>query len=243
MLTFANGNGATSFDNSKFAQDSFFTGAFNEKAQHFDPLVTGYAFIYWTKIPSWVESEFPQFKQMTQKNFLSFSGIGDWELNTEGIKEGFGTKEHHVVTSINGGFNGFTLKHKEFSGSPIAKAYTYWVTSIRDPRTNIATYPKTHGVEYSIKNHSGELLYVVVRPDADNASANIIEHASYWTNVIPKKVPFGHFNFESGSQQVVDIEMPFSAEVNISQKVTEYAKSKLEAMMPKFEHSGAFSVE
>lgn len=238
-LSFDTSN-STKYNATQFDQDSFFTGAFNERAEHWDPLINGYAFIYWTKIPTWMNNTFPQFKSMTQKNFLSFSGIGDWELNTEGVKEGFGTKEHHVVTSINGGFNGFTLKHKEFSGSPIAKAYNHWVSHIRDPRTNIATYPKKYNVEYSIKNHSAELLYVTVRPDADNTAANIIESAFYFTNVIPKKITFGHFNFEAGAQNVVDIEMPFSGEVNIGAKVTAFAKTKIASYAHKFSHSGDF---
>ena len=95
---------------------------------------------------------------------------------------------------------------------------------IRDPETGVATYPKVAGIDYSIRNHTGELMYIVTRPDADNFEKNIIEFAAYFTCVMPKRLNLGHWNYTKGSQETpIELEQPLSAIVHWGPKVTDVA--------------------
>lgn len=221
------GNSIRVYD-SKIAKDkSFFTGHMNLQKLQFDPFVGGYAFIIWVKVPKWLEETFPGFVAMTQKNFKSFDGISDIDLGTDDYHFGFNSNAYGVATSISKGNTEFTLKHQEYSGSPIKNMYQFWVSSIRDPRTDIATYPTMFGCEYSAKNHTGELLYIVTRPDVNNVSKKNIEFAAYYTNVFPTKIPLGHLNYSEGDHALVEIDIPFKGNMNIGPKIDAFAAKKL----------------
>lgn len=210
---------------------NFFTGSFDttNNLQNYDPLLTGYGFIFWVKVPKFMDQIFPSnvFKDFTQKNFKSLGGLSDIDLQTANVTQGFGANELHFAGTIQKGNTEFTLKHQEFSGSPVGTLYKAWTTGIRDPETDIATYPKMFNMDYSAANHTGQLLYVATRPDANNVSKNIVEFACMWTNVMPKRVPIGHFNFDIGSRDQVEIEMPFSGDFHMSAGIDEYAKELL----------------
>jgi hypothetical protein len=221
------GSGIRVFDTNITADANFFKGVNNLQTIDFDPLVTGYAFIVWTKVPKWVEKVFPNFANFTQKNFLSFGGLQDLDLNTGSMQQGFAANEYFVPTNLQKQNTDFTLKHQEFSGSPVKNMYQFWVTGIRDPETGIATYPAMYNCDYAAKNHTGELLYIMTRPDASNIGRNNIEFAAYYTNVLPTKVPLGHLNFELGSHDPQTIEMPFKATMHLGPKVDAFAKTKL----------------
>lgn len=217
------------FDNSLASDNSFFTGGLNLQRLEFDPIVTGYAFIIWTKIPTWVQSNFPGFASMTQKNFKGLDGINDMELQTGTYAYGFSNNEYHVNTGIQKQNNEFTLKHQEYSGSPIKNMYQFWVSGIADPETGISSYPAKYGLDYAAKNHTGSLLYIMTRPDANNVGKNNIEFASYWTNVLPTKIPIGHLDYTQGTHELVEIEMPMKGTMHIGPKVDAFAKEKLKS--------------
>lgn len=215
------------YDNSLATSNSFFTGGLNLQKLEFDPLVTGHAFIIWVKIPSWVQSTFPGFKAMTEKNFKGFDGLTDIELQTQAYAYGFNNNEYNVAAGITKANTDFTIKHQEYSGNPIKNAYGYWVSGIADPETGIPTYPVVHGIDYAAKNHTGALLYIVTRPDANNVTKKNIEFAAYITNVMPTKMPLGHFNYSQGDKQLVEIDMPLKGNLHIGPKVDAFATKML----------------
>lgn len=215
------------FDSNLAMNDSFYNGGLNLKQLNFDPLITGYAVIIWDKVPSWVEKDYPGFRQFTQKNFKSLTGISDFELQTQAIQYGFGNNEYNVAGGITKSNTEFTLKHQEFSGSPVKNMYQHWVTNIADPETDIATYARLYGMDYAAKNHTGSLMYIVTRPDVNNVDKNNIEFAAYWTNVLPTKVPLSHFEYNQGDRNTVEIEIPFKGNMHISAAVDNYAKELL----------------
>jgi hypothetical protein len=209
------------------ANPNFFKGTDNLLELNFDPLITGYAFILWTKLPSWVTTEFPGFKALTEKNFKAFSGLSDMELSTAAHQYGFSANEYHVAQGLQKQNTDFTLRHAEYSGSPIKNMYQLWVSGIRDPETGIATYPKVYGLDYAAKNHTGEILYIMTRPDANNTDKKNIEFAAYYTNVFPTKIPLSHLNYEIGSHEPQNLEISFKGSMHIGPKVDAFAKSKL----------------
>ena len=230
------------FDTQLATQQSFFTGGLNLKQLALDPLVVGHAFIVWTKLPKWVVSEYPGFKALTEKNFKAFGGIDDIELQTQAYQYGFGNNEYNVATEITKANTTFSIRHQEYSGSPIKNGYQHWVSNILDPETNISTYPKIYGMEYAAKNHTGELMYIVTRPDVNNIDKKNIEFAAYYTNVIPTKIPLSHFEFTQGDNNLAELEQSFRGNMHISAKVDNYAK-KLLATTYAFVTEGLFDPE
>lgn len=206
------------------AQANFFNGGFGTTEIQRDPLLTGYAFIAWLKLPTWVTREYPSFKETYEKNFRAFSGMQDIDMNTVSVTEGFSASENQFAGSAQN-FQGFSLTAREYSGSPIRNSITHWVTGIRDPRTNIARYPRQYNMEYSARNHTGELIYIVTRPDADNTASNgkNIEFACLWTMVMPTRAPFSHLNFTAGTNDNPELELPFTGVPIINKAVDDLA--------------------
>jgi len=211
---------------------NFFHGGLeltHNELQNFDPLVTGYAFIVWTRLPDWLDDAgFTSFKELTQRNFKSLQGISDIEIDTQAYQYGFANNEYNVAAGVTKANTEITIKHQEFSGSPIKNAYQAWASGIRDPETGIATYPALYQKEYKAANHTGEFMYIVTRPDG-NASTHYynIEFAAYFTNVFPTRIPLAHFNFDQGDKSVVEIEIPLKCNMHISAKVDAYAQALL----------------
>lgn len=228
MLT-SDKNSVATWDTGTAAGDNFFNGAQQTLTEiSYDPLLTGYAFIKWFGIPSWVtENIEANFANLTEKNFRSFGGLDDMTMETIGMMAGFSKNETHYASALSNKPMEFTLKHKEFSGSPVTKAYTGWVSGIRDPRTNTATYPVKYGIPYAAKNHTASLLYVMTKPSIGDTADNIIEFATYVTNVQPKKIILGAYNFEAGSHDSPEVEMSFTGVFHFGAKVEAFAKTKL----------------
>ena len=224
-----------SFNWSSAETPAFFRGFTTNDPPVYDPYITGYSLIKWIKVPTWLEqsktpvgNRFQGFRSLTEKNFRNFSGISAIEMTPLETQEGHGGSPTAWAGSTTR-FQGFSMTHRELSGSPIRSAYSFWVSSIRDPQTNIATYPKNEGISYSAANHTGELLYIATRPDVDNVDKpEIIEFACVFTMVMPLRIPLDHLNYTGGgSQEVVEIEMPFTGIPNISSKVDEYAAQQI----------------
>ena len=236
-------SGIQPFNYSAASTDSFFQGQFQSDTIVRDPLVSGFAFIKWLHVPDWVTKEYPDFLAMTEKNLRAFGGLNDIDMTTFAIQEGFTGSENQFAGGAQM-FQGFTMSHREYSGSPIRNAYSHWVTGVRDPVTGIATYPKNYGVEYTAKNHTGELLYVMTRPDADNTdNSKIIEFACLYTMVMPTRIHLSHLNFTAGTNDGSELEQQFIGVPHISPAVDELAIEQIKKLQYKFMNMGDFKYE
>lgn len=151
--------------------EGFFNGYVHHGENMKDPYVSGYAFIKWIKVPSWLESDQgARFKQLTERNFKGLSGLSDMQMDTGAVTAGFTNNELSFAKGTVQKAEGFTLKYQINSGADIDRIYNEWVSGIRDPKTGIATYPRKSGLPYHSNNHTGILLYVVTRPDAKRSS-------------------------------------------------------------------------
>jgi len=186
-----------------------------------EPLISGYAFVKWLKVPQWVTAQHPYFTQLTEKNLVSFKGNEDITLEDVKLTQGFSKTETSFAGGVGAVTSTFTMSHNEYSGSPVAKAYGYWVGGVRDPRTNIAVYPSFFNNDkkgkYGVKYHTGILLYAKTRPDfnvmnftPDGLDPEVIEYASLYTNVMPTKILTSHQDFEAGTNDKAGpLEMEF----------------------------------
>jgi len=213
---------------------SFFNGYVAHGNNMKDPYVSGYAFIKWIKVPTWIHTDQGKdFMQLTERNFKAFSGLADLEQETGGITAGFTNVELGFAKGTVSKPNEFTLKYQVKSGSDIDRYYNTWVSGIRDPKTGIATYPKKSGLPYHSNNHTGILLYVVTRPDANNWGAgpdkSNIEFSALITHMMPKRIMMDHFNFEGGAHEFSEKEQSFTGYLNFGQAVDAFAIAQMNA--------------
>lgn len=204
----------------------YFTGIDDLINHKFTKLVSGYAYIYWVSLPSWFEKDddLKYFKAMTEKNILSFQGLSPVTLSTTSYNIGFAGNEASIPTGIERGNSTFTIEHTEYSGSPYRRLYQKWVSMIRDPRTGIAPYCKLFGVEYGPATYTGELLYITVRPDANNDTTDILESAVYWSNVYPTNFDLSMYNFTRGSQESPTFTAEYQGVPDFGPYVDDYAR-------------------
>lgn len=249
-MAFKTQNGLKSYDFNE--NDNLFSGVWNlnnDNLQKYDPFITGYAFIVWTKLPAFFDEPFAKrFKGITEKNFKSFSGVSDMNLNVEDVTHGFAGNAYGVATGLQKENNSFSITHIETSGSPIRELYSYWVMGISDSETGLARY---HGkisndMPYSAKNHTGELLYIVTDPSGGYKGSGV-EFACYYTNVLPTKVPQDHLNYSSGDHSSVEITMDFRGNYHQSETInamavnflkTNYIKNGFESYNPNLGDKG-----
>lgn len=197
-----------------------------------DPLITGYAFIKWIRLPSWFQKneDLKSFASLTEKTFKSFSGVNDNELQTVSRNSGFANRQIDSAAGISNSNNDFSIDFDEFSGSPYRNMIWTWINMIRDERTGTARYPEIYGVEYGARNHTADLLYVMVRPDVDNiGNKNRIEYAAYYQNVFPTNIPDSNlYNYTLGSNDSPKITIQFKGFVERGPAVNEYALKVLD---------------
>ena len=91
----------------------------------------------------------------------------------------------------------------------------------------ISIYPKLFDVEYGARNHTGQLLYIVVRPDVTNTQKHIVEFAAFYQNVLPTSIPLGDMNFELGQQDTPVISIPFKGFLEMGPGVEAWAERVL----------------
>ncbi len=210
---------------------TFFTGVEDTlSSNRLDIFVGGYAFIYWVDLPSWFakDGNLQYFKGFTEKAFKSFNGVDNMTLNTTTIQTGYAGHELEVPTGTSRGNTGFSLEFNEYSGGVVRKMLNSWVSYISDPRTGTSPYGKLFDVEYGLRNHSGQLLYIVTRPDVNNTSKDIVEYAALYSAVVPKTVPMDHLNVTKGEQNNASFSIDFTGFVELGPKIESYAKTILQ---------------
>lgn len=194
----------------------------------FDPMVSGYATFFWTKLPPFMmvgnRKLTERFRNLTEKGHTSFSGIQDMSITTDDMVGGIAGNGFKLATNMKDDFDGFQMKVYELQGSPVREAIEYWLTGVRDPKSGYATY---HGLVdtidggYCAKNHTGELLYVVTDP---SGSSKGIEYACLITNIMPTKVPRDHLNLNHGDHNLVQFDLDFTGEKYESAAISQKAK-------------------
>lgn len=196
----------------------------NAALKQYDPLKTGYARIFFVRMPAFMEDKFPQMtlnaRHIFEYGFTRIDGIQNLELQTEQIQGGYANRSFEVGTMSNDGTNNLTIGLYEFAGSPIREFTELWITGIADPITGIGHY---HGStkEYAQYNHTAEAIYVVTDP---SGRSDGIEYACLLTNMMPKSVKKDHFNYQSGTHEIVQVDVDFSASKYESAQINQLAK-------------------
>lgn len=197
-----------------------------------DPLITGYAFIKWVRVPAWFDKneDLKNFKHLTETFMKSFNGVNDIELNTAQRQTGFGNRSIDTATGISNNNTDFSIEFDELSGSVFRNMFYTWINMIYDENTGVPRYPEIYGVEFASRNHTADLLYVMVRPDVDNiGNKNRVEYAAYYQNVFPTNVPDSSlYNYQLGSNDTPKITINFKGFCTRGRAINNYALKVLD---------------
>jgi len=204
---------------SNLTRYSLFVGGLNatkRAIEQYDPLRLSSPRIFFVKMPPFLkalsEEKTKNFKHLLEYGFVSVNGLSNITLETDQITGGYNGRSFDVATFSRDDTNEITIRLYEFSGSPVREYLSLWVTGISD---NLTGYGHYHGarekngklMRYSQANHTAEAIYV--RPDPTGRSDSI-EYACLFCNMMPKLIDIDHFNYESGSSPIIQIDIPFT---------------------------------
>lgn len=215
---------------------SLFLGGLNatQKAlEQYDPLKTGYARIFFIKMPVFMEkimpSETKRFRHLLEYGFTKIDGLQDTELDMEQVTGGYAGRQFDVANTAKDNTNEISIGLYEFAGSPVREYLDMWISGISDPYTGLGHY---HGafdidptIKYSQANHVAEAIYVVTDP---TGRSNGIEYAALLSNMMPKRVQQSHFNYESGQHNTVALDCAFSCVKYQSPQINTIAKALID---------------
>lgn len=207
------GSSMKTFQDASLTEYALFLGGTNvthDVLEKYDPLKTGYGRLFMVRTPLFVSELMPPqmaiFKHILEYGNTAVSGIGDVSVNFEPLKGGYVGKQFEIPMAAEDGTNEFTVKVYEFSGSPIREVLHTWINGTTDLLTGLATY---HGVDPSIKrkqsNQTAEFIYVAT----DNTGEKV-EYACLLANCFPKGINTNAFNYESGTHNIVDVDINFT---------------------------------
>ncbi len=220
--------------NKDMTRYSLFLGGLNVKSdaiQQYSPLITGRARIFFVKMPRFMDKIMPQetknFKHLLEYGNVSIDGLQNTNLETEQMGGGFAGRQFEVATGSKDDTSSFTIKVYEFAGSPVREYTDMWITGIGDPYVGLGTY---HGaiddaMEYGPVNHTAEAYYVHTGPTGD---ANDIEYCCFLANMMPKAVKKDHFNYESGTHSIVQVDIEFTCTKYESPQINTVGKALME---------------
>ena len=196
-----------------------------------DPLRTNFVRIFITQLPKFMEVkdlEFAKrFKHYVEMGFVGIDGIANTTMETEEVTGGYAGNKFKVPNVVKDETDNVTIKIYELTGSPVREFIDTWVTGISDPLTGLSHY---HGFisdtcHFSAKNHTMEMFYVSTDPTGRD---DAIEYACMFVNMFPIEVKKDHFNYESGTHPVVQIDIPFTANRYESPQINRICKKLLE---------------
>ena len=201
-------------------QNSFVNVANNRLTRNFggtvsgsaEPYLSGYHFIYMSKLPKELEKYTP-FTQGEMQNLLagactSVTPPGGTISKVEFT--GLGGTKWAVPGNVDYG-NSVSVKFIEFSGTPILDIFHGWVKMIRDYRTG--TTNLTGSPTYSKSSYAGVMYYWTTLPDAKT-----VEQAVAFDGIWPTKDPQDSYGSDVETVGKVDIEIEFNVDYTWREK-------------------------
>lgn len=136
------------YDSDFITNYSIFLGGINsthKSLQQYDPLKTGYARIFFVKMPVFMQKIMPnetkRIRHLLEYGFTSIQGIGNDELEFQSIEGGYAGRSFEVGTVAKDGTNSITIGLYEFAGSPVREYTDMWISGIGDKHTGLTISP------------------------------------------------------------------------------------------------------
>lgn len=196
-----------------------------------DPYLTGYYYVLFTRVPSFIETDITnQIFQVTQNAVT----LPDVTLNSTEVVTGFGgAGKMNYATSVDVGTD-FSIKFLETTGMPIINTIAQWQEAIRDTNTGLSTLK-----DYNLKSYSGEVLVILTKPQFVNGQYTVannprsfIEKAFFFDRAFPTNVPFSNLNQDIASSDKVEHDIPFKhSGFYHGELVNTFAATRLQSIM------------
>lgn len=219
------------YDGKDMHQYSLFMGGLNVKhnaLKQYSPLKTGYARIFLVKMPEFMlkmyEEKTKHFRHLIEYGFVSVDGIQNKTLEFSQITGGYAGRSFDVATVAKDDTNEITIKVYEFAGSPVREYLDLWISGISDPYTGLSHYHGAfdEGVKFAQHNHTMEAFYINTDPTGRHDG---IEHACLLVNMMPKSVRLDQFNYQSGTHDIVEMDITFTCVKYESRQINEVART------------------
>ena len=174
-----------------------------------DPYVTGYHFIYMTKIPTALTT-YAGLDNQTIQNLLAGACLSvtppGGTLNKVEFT-GLGGIKWAVPANIDYG-NSVSVKFLEFNGTPILNIMHGWIKMIRDYRTGTTDLVDgPQGAGYTKATYAAIMYYWTTAPDAKT-----VEYYACYDGVFPTKDPQDLFTSDVETVGRLDTEIEFNCD-------------------------------
>ena len=193
---------------------------------NYDPLKTGYGRLFMIRKPIFLDNTIPgklkKFKHILEYGNTNIQGLNDVTVQTQQVTGGYVGKSFDIPTHATDDTNSFTVTCYEFSGSPIREVIHTWINGTTDLLTGLAHY-NGDPIAKLQSNQTAEFIYV-----ATDNTGEAVEYACLFANCFPKNIKNDHFNYESGTHNLVDYQIEFSCTKYESIQINKVAKSLLD---------------
>ena len=223
-------------DQANLTDYALFLGGLNvthNSLLQYDPLKTGFGRLFMVRKPTFVndkiEEKLRKFKHILEYGNTAINGLDNIELQGNDMTGGYAGRSVSIPSIAQDTMNEFTVTVYELSGSPVREVIQYWINGMADIQTGLATYYQTTDevndtqstpLPITMANQTAEFIYVVT----DQTGRNV-EYACMLANCWPKRIPLDHFNYQSATHDLVQLEIPFSCIRYMSPEINEKAKT------------------
>lgn len=221
----------SNFDGKDMTKYSLFMGGLNVKhkaLEQYSPQKTGYARIFLVKMPEFMHVMYPnktkQFRHLIEYGFVSVDGIQNTNLEFNQVTGGYAGRQFDVASVARDDTNEVTVRVYEVNGSPVREYLDLWISGISDPFTGLSHYHGAfdYGVKFGQQNHTAEAFYV----NTDSTGRHDgVQYACLLANMMPKSVRKDQFNYQSGTHDIVEMDIAFTCVKYESPQINEVART------------------
>lgn len=177
----------------------------------YDPLKTGFGRIFMVTQPLFLKEIIPDklkiFKHILEYGNTSISGITDTDVDFNSMTGGYVGKSMEIPSVAKDNTNQLTINVYEFSGQPVREVIHTWINGTMDLMSGLTHYyGHTDDITPSQANQTAEFIYV----NTDQTGKKV-EYACMFANCFPRSIKNDQFNFESGTHDLVQYSVEFSA--------------------------------
>lgn len=231
-LTFQ--GGAKEHSHNNITDYALFLGGLNVTRgalEQYDPLRTGFGRIFMIRQPAFLlnceggayKDKMKKFKHILEYANTGVSGNGNIQMNFNSMQGGYTNRQMEIPNIATDDSNELTIKTYEFSGSPVREIIQLWINGVSDLQSGFAHYygltQENPTYEVSQSNHTAEFIYAVTDP-----SGLQIEYAALFANCFPKEVKLDQFNYESGTHDLVQMDIAFTCTRYMSPAINKKAE-------------------
>lgn len=209
---------------------ALFVGGLNvthDVLQNYDPLRTGYGRLFMVRKPLFLMETIPtklkKFKHILEYGNTAVQGINDVSVSFNDYTGGYAGKSFAIPSVATDETNTFTVNCFEFSGSPIREVCHSWINGTVDLLTGLSHYNGASDIAKLQSNQTAEFVYV----STDNTGEQV-EYACLFANAFPASVKNDHFNYTSGSHDLVEYNVEFRCTKYESLQINKLGKALLD---------------